>query len=761
MCLRILNSCIFLYSRPGILLFLFSIFLQQQVISAPLESDTQDRPSVGLVLSGGGALGLAHIGVLKVLDELHVPVDCVVGTSMGALVGGTWATGVSPQQMEQVITTTDIESLFNDEPPRSQIPQQIKKDNYRPLFDFTLGYNDGVQLPSGASAGYKFELFLKEMTGIGAAVSNLDFDELPTPYRATATDLETGKLQVFSRGELPRIMRASMSLPGVIAPTEIGDRVYVDGGLVRNLPVDIARNLCGDVIIAVNLGTKPKPKEKLKSSIDVAVQSIVLLTEQNVRVSLGELTPDDILIEPDLDGFYSSDFSRQQEIIERGVRAALDKKVMLSKLEVTPDQYHAWLATRQSKAPPEFKVKAITVEATGEVNAKAVQRDIKTEPGAGFDSKELNRDIVHIFGRGDFSYVGYSIVPDEDNANIVIKAESKPWGPGYLKFGLGAATDFSSPTQLNLAASYRRTWINKLGAEWRTDMQIGYESILRTAFIQPMQVRDGAFITPYFEASRTFVQYYQDDIHLGDFRVNRLDIGVDLGVTGSLGEFRIGPFASSIKGKPDFGIVTPLIPATDAKQAGIILHGVIDQLDRPAFPRSGLYASVDVKSATEEDSTVTEFKDSTVLDFTKAQAKLTGVKSIGENTFAVSLEWGDELSGLDDLPVYEVFKLGGPKRLSGLYLDQLTGSRYNLATASYYRQYASLPSQLGSGLYLGFSLEAGRINDGLNTNTTNYDWIRSGSVFWGADTRLGAAYIGYGYSSINQSSFYLVIGPNF
>jgi NTE family protein len=745
----------FPYLRFSVFLFLIcSLFLQPQAIPAPVNFEYSQRPKVGLVLSGGGALGMAHIGVLKVLEQLHVPVDCVVGTSMGALVGGTWATGVSPLQMEKVITETDLDSLFDDRPPRSEIPQQIKKDNYRPLFDFTLGYNDGVQLPSGASAGYKFELFLKDLIGTGASISSLDFDELPTPYRATATDLETGELQIFSKGELPRIMRASMSLPGVIAPTEIGGRVYVDGGLVRNLPVDIARNLCGDVIIAVNLGTGPKPKEKIKSSIDVAIQSIVLLTEQNVQLSLEQLTSDDILIVPDLEGFDSSSFSSQREIIERGVRAALDKEKMLAMLAVAPDEYQAWLSSRQSRVPPAIHVQSITVDTTGAANAEAVERDIKTEPEAGFDTRQLNRDISHIFGRGDFSYVGYSVVPDNDNANIVITAESKPWGPGYLKFGLGAATDFTSPSRLNLAASYRRTWINSLGAEWRTDMQIGYDSILRTAFIQPMQVSDGAFVTPYLEASRTFYQYYQEDIRLGEFRVNRFQIGIDLGVTGSLGEFRVGPFASQIKGEPDFGIATPLLDSQDAKQTGIIVHGVIDQLDRPVFPRSGLYTSIDVASVTDEE-------DGTVEDFTKAQAKLTGVTSLGENTVSVSLEWGDELSGVDDLPVYEVFELGGPRRLSGLYLEQLTGTRYNLATASYYYQYASLPSQLGSGMYLGLSLEAGRINDSLNTNTAAYDWIKAGSIFWGADTILGSAYIGYGYSSINQSAFYLVIGPDF
>ncbi|WP_455221173.1 patatin-like phospholipase family protein, partial [Kaarinaea lacus] len=287
-------------ARPGALLlyitFVTAVVLPEQSYSTEEKSSETSRPKVALVLSGGGALGFAHIGVLKVLEELHVPVDCVVGTSMGALVGGTYAAGVRPHDMEKIVTESDIGSLFDDRPPRAEIPQQIKQNDYQPLFDFTLGYNKGeIELPTGASAGYKFELFLNEMIGTGASIGNQNFNELPLPYRAIATDLETGEMKVFESGELAKVMRASMSLPAIVNPTKIGNHIYVDGGLVNNLPVDIGRELCGEVIIAVNLGTKPKTKDQIRNSIDVALQSIVLLTTQNVNRSLDQLTTDDIL----------------------------------------------------------------------------------------------------------------------------------------------------------------------------------------------------------------------------------------------------------------------------------------------------------------------------------------------------------------------------------------------------------------------------------------------------------------------------------
>lgn len=267
-----------------------------------------------------------------------------------------------------------------------------------------------------------------------------------------------------------------------------------------------------------------------------------------------------------------------------------------------------------------------------------------------------------------------------------------------------------------------------------------------------MQIRDGAFVSPYAGARRNFIQYYQDTIRLGEFRFNRLDAGLDVGIIGSLGEVRIGPYASKIKGRPDFGVATPLIDESDATQSGLAFRTIIDQLDSVVFPHAGLLLNIDIRAATESENG----KDTS---FTRAQAGLTAVKSFGEHTFSLHGEWGDELTGLGDLPIYEVFKLGGPGRLSGLFIDQLTGVRYQLAALRYYRQYASLPSQLGRGLYVGLSVESGRIDDPFLAQP--WGWITSGSIFWGADTILGAAYLGYGRSELDQNTWYFVIGPRF
>ena len=709
----------------------------------------ESRPRIGLVLSGGGARGYAHIGVLKVLERLRVPVDCVVGTSMGALVGGAYAAGVRPDKMHQMLNETDVGALFIDRPPRSQIPQRIKREDYKPLFDFTLGFNHGkVQLPAGASAGYKFELFLRQLVGPGASVSGLDFDDLPVPYRAVATDLESGEMKVFDHGTLPEVMRASMSLPAIVAPIRIDGRAYVDGGLVRNLPIDVARPLCGDVIIAVNLGTPLKSLDRMPSVIGVAGQSINLLTEQNVQRSITELNDTDVLITPDLEGFSSGDFGASEPIVERGLEAAEDKMEALSAFSLDEESYASWLAERERRRLPEPEIVRIEIVESERFGTDAVERDLEVETGDAFSYDELHDDLARLYGRGDFSYLGYSVVDDEAGATVLIDAEAKPWGPGYLKFGIDARTDFDSPTQANLAASYRRTWVNTLGAEWRVDAQIGYDSLLSTEFLQPLQIRDGVFVAPYAFGQRTFKQFYNEELRLGQLRINSLAVGLDLGLTDAIGELRLGPYIMDVRTEPDFGAITSLLPSQEATQAGFRLTGVLDHLDSVSFPRAGWFLELHARGADESWGSDDEFG--------VGQIVARGVKSFGKNTFALRAEWGERLSGR--VEVYDQFVLGGPGRLSGLFLDQLTGTRYNLATLFYYRRFGNMPTQIGRGIYAGFSAETGRINDVLMKDP--WDWSSSAAVFWGADTILGTLVIGYGYSSLGQGNAYLTIGHN-
>src|SRR5512137_420446 len=287
---------------------------------APVDARRTDSPRIALALSGGGARGIAHVGVLKVLEELRVPVHCVVGTSMGAIVGGTFAAGRSTQEMEASVLAADWVEIFRDRPPRRETAVRRKIDDFKPLFGFEVGLRDGsVALPKGVIAGVSIESFFREMAQPAAEIS--DFDKLPVPFRAIATDLETGAAVVLGSGSVAQAMRASMSVPGAMAPVEIDGRLLVDGGLADNLPIDQARRLCGDVVIAVNISTPPLRRDQITSAGSVTAQMFNFIGLQTVKEQLRSLTPTDVLIAPDLGDIAASRFDRSRDAIRIGEEA--------------------------------------------------------------------------------------------------------------------------------------------------------------------------------------------------------------------------------------------------------------------------------------------------------------------------------------------------------------------------------------------------------------------------------------------------------
>lgn len=743
--------------RPVFIFCCLLMIVVMPLSAASAASDTtllsQDRPQVALVLSGGGARGLSHIGVLKVLDKLQVPVDCVVGTSSGALVGGLFATGLDPYQMEQVLKQHRIADLFDDQPPREDIPQHLRRYDYQSLFDLTLGLNQWqLGIPVGVSSGYKFELFLKEMMGTGSASGVLDFNRLPTPFRGIATDLETGEIKVFEQGDLARVMRASMSLPGIVSPRMIDGRLYLDGGLVQNFPVGIGREFCGDIIIAVNLEMKPEWRGTLSTSFQVISRSIDILTGQNVLPSKRLLSQQDVLIEPNLEGLSAADFDRQFEIIALGEQAAWAMADELSQLAVPEREYQAWLDLRDRRRLPPLPINEIRVADNLPVHPRLVLEDVSSKPGNEFQLSRLHRDITDIFGRGDFAYVDYRIVPEEGQAAVEINAEANPWGPGYLKFGMTVASDKGNESQINIATSYRRAWVNRLGGEWRLDTQIGSESLVHTEFIQPMQFRDGGFVSPYLQLRRFYDPVFIDDNRFGDLRLQRFEMGIDLGIGDKHGEVRFGPFINHIDTTAEFSATTPLSePAAAVEQVGYSLHMLMDQLDDYAYPTDGLFTSLDVTGTRHDWGSNDEY--------TKVAVKFTGAHSYRTHTLRWLAEWGDELGGDNDFYTYDYFTLGGPGRLSGFYLDQLSGHHYNLYRLDYYYRLAFLPAQFGRGVFIGASLEQGRIADPLMKNPG--DWIEAGSLYGGVETVLGKLQVSAGYNSLGQANLYVTLGNQY
>ena len=505
------------------------------------------RPKICLVLSGGGARGAAHVGVIKVLEEYRVPIHCIAGTSMGALVGGAYATGMSVPDMERINNSMSVEKLFKEKPPRQELAMRRKIDDYSNLVSPEIGTaSKQATIVKGVVSGVQLETVLRELARVQGYH---DFDKLPIPYRAVATDLVTGKAVVFDEGELANVMRASMSVPGAVAPAEYNGMILVDGMLTSNLPVEAARAMGADIVIAVNVGTPLLKREELNSILGVAGQMLSILTEQNVQASLAKLKPTDILISPELGDFSTGDFDNLPKITPLGEAAARQVADRLAQLSLPPAEYAALRKRQQVAMVPDLTpVDEIRFDNLTRVNPQAAQAVMETQPGQPVVQAQVDADMRRLYGTGDFEHVNYRIVGEEGKRVMAVDAVEKAWGPDYLRLGLGLSSDFSGETYFNLVAAHRMTWLNSLGAEFRTDAQLGYDNSLRMEFYQPLSIAGTFFVAPRVSVGTQRVSIYQQDNRIAEYNVSTAVGGIDLGMQfQQYGELRLGLEGGRVK----------------------------------------------------------------------------------------------------------------------------------------------------------------------------------------------------------------------
>jgi len=740
------SAVLFTCCAPGIV---SSAMATESLGGSEPPANALKRPKICLVLSGGGARGAAHVGVLRVLEEYRVPVDCIAGTSMGSLVGAAYATGTSLEEMERRLSGISTALLFKEHPPRQELAMRRKQDDYSILFTPEVGLHaDQIKLSKGLVSGVQLETVLRELS---KAKGYHHFDQLPIPFRAVATDLVTGKAVVFREGELANVMRASMSVPGAVAPAEFEGMILVDGMLTSNLPVQTAREMGADIIIAVNVGTPLLKREELNGILGVTNQMLSILTEQNVQASLAALKPTDILISPELGDFSTGDFDNLPQIAPLGEAAARKVAAQLEHLSIPPAEYAALRQRQLVSVTPDLRaVDEVRFDNLRRVNPESMQRVIKTKAGQPIDQQTLDRDMRRLYGTGDFEHVNYRFLEEPGKRVLAVDAVEKTWGPDYLRFGLGLSSDFSGDAFFNLLSSYRKTWLNSLGAEWRTDIQLGHTSSLFSEFYQPLHAQGTFFIAPHVLIQRRTADLYQDDDRIASYvttsGVGGLDVGTQLD---RYGEWRLGMVRGTLKPELDTG------PQSLSPGEGRITQGafttrlILDQLDSVHFPRSGWRAGMAVF-----DSNSVLGADDT---YTKWDADGTAVISFGNHTFNFALKAGGKV-GSDPLPRYDQFQWGGFLQQSGYATGQLLGENLQYGRAMYYHRI--LPGSLLEGAYGGFSLEAGRIGNPLVPGNSE-DWLKSASIFVATDSLLGPVYLGYGRAQDGNSSFYFYLGRPF
>jgi NTE family protein len=716
----------------------------------PTSAASGHRPKICLVLGGGGARGAAHIGVIKILEEYRVPIDCIVGTSMGALIGAAYATGMSVPEMNEITAAISTELLFKEQPPRQEKSVRRKLEDATILSSPEIGVKDGKLLfAKGLVSGVQLETVLRRLTKVRGFHR---FDELPIPYRAVATDLVTGKPVVFSEGEIANVMRASMSVPGAIAPAEFDGMILVDGMLTKNLPIEVARAMGADIIIAVNVGTPLLTRKQLTGIFGVAEQMVSILTEQNVQASLALLKPTDILISPELGDFKTSDFDSLPKIAPLGEGAARKMGDRLAQLSVPAQQYTALRHRQQIAVAPEVKpVDEIRFQKTLQrVNPESVQSVMQTRVRTPFDQAVLDGDMLRLYGTDDFEHVKYRILESQGKRVLEVDAAEKSWGPDYLRFGLGLSSDFKGDAYFNILASYRKTWMNSLGAEWITNLQFGRTSGLLTEFYQPLNAKGLFFVAPHAGIARSSTDLYQLDQRIATYNfINEL-VGLDLGLNfGRYGALRLGVLAGTLRPKLSTGPES-LSPGESKIQKGAyVAQLVLDQLDSVHFPRSGWHTILQL------------YKSSASLGadqvYTKWSFDGLGAYSIGDHTFSVGAKFGNKI-GANPLPRYDQFQWGGFLRMSGYADGQLIGEQLKYGRLMYYHRI--LRGTFFEGAYAGFSLEVGKIGNPLvpgNSTAT----LKSGAIFISSDTLLGPAYLGYGHSVDGNQSLYFYLGKGF
>lgn len=700
-----------------------------------------DYPRVGLVLGGGGARGAAHIGILEVLKEHNVPIACVSGTSMGGLVSGAFAAGLTPEEMLTALDAANWRDMFIDKPEASQISARNKTVArvYLPGSEAGLT-EDGLRGIPGIVDGQKIKLFFNRL--VGSQYGERTIESLGIPTAIIATDLLSGEKVVFREGSLTTAMRASMSVPGVLTPVRYGERVLVDGGLVDNVPIDVVRSLCEvDVVIAVNVGSPMLEAKDIGGIFSISAQMVNLLTEQNVARSLEGLMPQDIYIRPELGDLSAGDFDRYREAAQMGRTAAEAVLPRIKALGVAQARYDGWWQTVASARSERLVVDEIEIAGLRHVNPDVVRKRLGEHSGQEVETARLDLELTRLYGDGDYQNVDYSLITARDRNILRVAPMEKAWGPDYLRFGLDLDSTLGDTADFNVRVAYHRTWLNPLGGQWLSGLQIGDEPTVFTEFYQPLDVAQRYFVQPRIGFRRETINLYQNNDRLAQYKLDewRLELmaGVNIGVWGPI---RLGWLERDRSASLDIGSRT--WPEADSSFGGWYATLNFDQFDSLFVPSRGWSLQ----------STYFEVSNG---DYARAEIDARVAREFGDYVVHGRVRAGGSPHG--ELPIYDALALGGFLNMSGFSTNQIVGDSVRYASVRGEKIVGRLPLGLRGDMRVGIGLEAGKV-DGRYSETELEGWQGSVALYVGGETPIGPTYLGYGYSPEGISNVFLSIG---
>jgi NTE family protein len=703
----------------------------------------QGRPRIGLVLAGGGAKGGAHVGVLKVLEEMRVPVDCIAGTSMGALIGAGYAAGQPAAELETFISGIDWSTVVGGVGRRALKAVEENRMATEAQSDVKVGLKEGrIVTPAGLVDTSNIDDLLRTYVAQARMVNV--FDELPIPFRAVATDMVTANMVVLKEGDLATAMRASMAIPGAFSPVPMGDMVLSDGGMVRNIPVDVAREMCADVVIVVNLVESPMSPERLVQATELLSRSTAIGIIANEAIQLESLGARDVRIDVPMGDITTSDFERVPETIPLGEAAARAMAGPLSAYALPAAEYAAWRQAVTVEQDVERHVTAIRVEGLNWVNAEYLQSISSIQAGSTVSIDAISQDARRLAALDELESVAYRLEGDAGNTTLVWLPSEASIGKDYLSPSLGLYADGGGDLKFQLGIQHVRRWMNDLGGQWRNSLEIGYDSSISSSFYQPFDAAQKYFVEPELLASRSAENIFIDGDHVATARFVDLGGKIDLGWNANrTTQLRAGYWAShrrtSIQtGPPDF-------EEADDLDAGLGIRARYDSRDAASFATQGM--SAEIEYFVSDDSLGAD------RDWQRLEGGARKAIAIGKNLMWLSLAGGGDVGG--DLPGDRAFSLGGPRTLAGYQYDEIRVDSYWIAEGSFLWRLKDLVSIKKQAIYGGFGLYVaglyGRIDQVPDEE------IYGASAYLAGSTAIGTINLGVGYASHN-SSIWLSIG---
>ncbi len=710
------------------------------------QSSEAPRQRVGLALSGGGARGAAEIGVLKVLEREGINIDCLAATSFGSIVGGLYASGYSADEIETFVLD-HWQEIFTDQPERAQAPLA----QYKYLRQLAHLHLQGTNpsLPMGVLGGQKLIELLNELTLEPMLSSGHDFDRLPIPFRAVATNLLTGSPYIFKNGRLSEAIRASISLPVIFSPAARDGMLLVDGGMADNLPADVAAEMGADIVIAVDATSPDLKRDEVRSVLDVIAESVGLLTRQTVK---SHYQYAQLVVRPDLDGYSSSSYAYMPEIIQRGVTAA---EAHIDEIRALIGDTNSPVAEKRRAAVVNPVIESIIFENVSGSRLPAVLsssylRRIKSRPGDAIVPEKLSLDVKLLYATGMFEKVDYECRPVAEN--------------GY---GLAFQLTESNPNDFAVSLRYDREYELQALAEFTSRALFGTTSYATFSGRFGETGHESAalrLIHPkvpllFLEPQAQILKRERFGISTPEgtpaFLDRRKGAQLMLGMT-LLGRFEAAAgYRYETERFVPKGVRHPDSPSTNLSGLRLQVRG--DTLDAQEFPRSGMALEIQVDKRMP--------KLGADMSYSTVQGEIQGhLSPTDKTTFTLRLA---AFKSDGALPAFERAYLGGygfsdsdSYRLVGFERDEFAVSRMAIGGVGYRRQLFAQPLGFISKGYLSVEYNVAAI--GSRPGFTAYGGtVHGGAVGFALDTMLGPVRLAAGIGQPGRLRFYLSLGPSF